>query len=60
MSVISVTRVPTWIPGAGWKRRVLRWRIDYEEMRDVPFELAKQQMVSYFIIHLLLRHRRVE
>ncbi|KAI0726382.1 cytochrome P450 [Fomitopsis betulina] len=60
MSVISVTRVPTWILGAGWKRRVLRWRIDYEEMRDVLFELAKQQMSEGSRLNLVANNLDLE
>lgn len=35
--------VPAWFPGAGWKRRALKWRADTRATCDVPFEFAKQE-----------------
>lgn len=37
--------VPTWFPGAGWKRNVHAWRVDKEEMLNKPYEWTKAQMV---------------
>ncbi|KAH9938482.1 cytochrome P450 [Fomitopsis serialis] len=42
----TLTRVPAWFPGAGWKRRALAWRRDLEAMCDLPFNYTKQQMAS--------------
>lgn len=37
--------IPSWFPGAGWKRRAEAWRADTQAMCDVPFEFAKQEML---------------
>ncbi|KZT72684.1 cytochrome P450 [Daedalea quercina L-15889] len=39
-----LTRVPTWFPGAGWKRRALAWRRDRESTFNMPFEFAKHRI----------------
>ncbi|EPT02822.1 hypothetical protein FOMPIDRAFT_54955 [Fomitopsis schrenkii] len=36
--------VPTWFPGARWKRQALLLRSDLEAVCDIPFEFTKQQM----------------
>jgi hypothetical protein len=37
--------IPSWFPGAGWKRLAETWRQDKENMINVPYEWAKQHMV---------------
>ncbi|CEL57235.1 O-methylsterigmatocystin oxidoreductase OS=Aspergillus flavus GN=ordA PE=3 SV=2 [Rhizoctonia solani AG-1 IB] len=38
--------IPSWFPGAGWKRLAETWRQDKENMINVPYEWAKQHMAS--------------
>ena len=37
--------VPSWFPGATWKRKAKLYRDYMEKMLRVPFELVKQQIV---------------
>ncbi|CAE6486506.1 unnamed protein product [Rhizoctonia solani] len=50
--------IPEWFPGTGWKQTVKAWRKEKEEMVDVPFYWAKQQIADgtapYSIIRSLL------
>jgi hypothetical protein len=39
--------VPSWFPGAGWKRKAQQWYKEFEEMNNVPFEMAKEEAVSW-------------
>ena len=38
--------VPEWLPGAGFQKRLRRWRDASHTMVDLPFEEAKMAMVS--------------
>ncbi|CCO36289.1 O-methylsterigmatocystin oxidoreductase Short=OMST oxidoreductase [Rhizoctonia solani AG-1 IB] len=38
--------VPSWFPGAGWKRKAMAWNKVGEDLINVPFEWTKQQMVN--------------
>ncbi|KAF8745190.1 cytochrome P450, partial [Rhizoctonia solani] len=38
--------VPSWLPGAGWKRKVQNWSIARENLMNVPLEWTKQQMAN--------------
>ncbi|CAE6431279.1 unnamed protein product, partial [Rhizoctonia solani] len=40
--------VPSWFPGAGWKRQVATWRREQEAMMNTPFNWTKEQMARYF------------
>ncbi|KIP07729.1 hypothetical protein PHLGIDRAFT_89231 [Phlebiopsis gigantea 11061_1 CR5-6] len=35
--------VPSWFPGASWKRKAASWRAETRAMADVPFEMAKDE-----------------
>ncbi|KAI0637905.1 cytochrome P450 [Trametes polyzona] len=37
-------RVPSWVPGAWWKRKVAEQRETFDKMADVPFDWVKKQM----------------
>ncbi|GJE84890.1 cytochrome P450 [Phanerochaete sordida] len=37
--------VPSWMPGAGWKRKAEKWRAETQAMCDDPFEFAKAEML---------------
>ncbi|KAB5590605.1 Cytochrome P450 family protein [Ceratobasidium theobromae] len=38
--------VPTWFPGAQWKRKANEWRAQTEEMLNVPYEWTKNQIAG--------------
>ncbi|PCH41344.1 cytochrome P450 [Wolfiporia cocos MD-104 SS10] len=38
--------VPTWMPGAGWKRKARDWAAELQEMYDIPYEFTKKQMAA--------------
>lgn len=37
--------VPSWVPGAGFKRRAKEWKIVADHMFDAPFEALKKSVV---------------
>jgi len=56
--------VPTWMPGAGWKKKVRAWARDLDVMCDMPYEFTKKQMVnalalreSVYVLMVTLRRR---
>ncbi|KAJ3552901.1 hypothetical protein NM688_g3906 [Phlebia brevispora] len=36
--------VPSWFPGAGWKRKIQKWYKETKDMRDVPYDMAKNKI----------------
>ncbi|ETW82115.1 cytochrome P450 monooxygenase 109, partial [Heterobasidion irregulare TC 32-1] len=36
--------IPSWFPGAGFKRQAYEWRADLKAMREQPFEMVKRRM----------------
>ncbi|RDX54448.1 cytochrome P450 [Lentinus brumalis] len=36
--------LPSWFPGAGFKRKAIQWKTKMEEFVDKPFELVKSRM----------------
>lgn len=38
--------VPSWVPGANFKRTAVSWGKTLNDMVDVPFELVKRRMAS--------------
>ncbi|KAF8598024.1 cytochrome P450 [Ceratobasidium sp. AG-I] len=38
--------VPTWFPGAGWKRNAKAWSAERDEMLRVPYDWTKTQIAS--------------
>lgn len=41
--------IPSWFPGAGWKRKAYRWRDVNHEVCCRPFNIIKSQMAS--VVH---------
>ena len=41
-----VRHIPAWFPGAGFKRKALKWRESVKEMVDEPFDVAIKHYVS--------------
>ena len=48
--------IPTWFPGAGFKRQARAWKVRFDTIMDVPFAWAKQQLVS-FPLHIIFLRR---
>ncbi|QRV77175.1 cytochrome P450 family protein [Ceratobasidium sp. AG-Ba] len=42
-AIPSLKYVPSWFPGAGWKRKAKLWRIEKDRMVNEPFEWTKTQ-----------------
>ncbi|CEL57076.1 O-methylsterigmatocystin oxidoreductase OS=Aspergillus flavus (strain ATCC 200026 / FGSC A1120 / NRRL 3357 / JCM 12722 / SRRC 167) GN=ordA PE=2 SV=1 [Rhizoctonia solani AG-1 IB] len=38
--------IPSWFPGAGWKRKAMAWNKAQEDLINVPFEWTRQQMAN--------------
>ncbi|KAF9560813.1 putative CyP450 monooxygenase [Agrocybe pediades] len=38
--------VPSWFPGAGFKRRAEEWAVNTRALRDIPFNTAKQAIAN--------------
>ncbi|QRV86904.1 cytochrome P450 family protein [Ceratobasidium sp. AG-Ba] len=37
---------PSWFPGTGWKQTAEQWRAEMDEMVNVPFDWAKEQIAQ--------------
>ena len=37
--------IPSWFPGAGFKRKAAEWRALMQEFVDIPFEFVKKDLV---------------
>lgn len=46
-SIPILKYVPSWFPGAAWKKQAEIWYDWTMKMRDIPFEKSLQQLVSY-------------
>jgi len=47
--------VPSWLPGAGFKRKAAYWGMVNKDMVEKPFLHVKDQLVSWSIIGVVLR-----
>ena len=56
--LVLVKYVPSWMPGAAWKRRGLAYRENMDRMSNVPFQFVKEQMVRgvIWVIGVVLSH----
>ncbi|CAE6504036.1 unnamed protein product [Rhizoctonia solani] len=36
--------IPSWLPGAQWKRQAFAWRLQTEQMLNVPYDWTRDQM----------------
>jgi hypothetical protein len=43
--------VPSWMPGASFKRKARKWRRLSHEMRESQFKIVKEKMVSRAIVY---------
>jgi hypothetical protein len=43
----TVRHIPTWMPGAGFKRHALRTRVKVRTMHDTPYEMVRKATVSH-------------
>ena len=48
--ICVVKHVPTWFPGAGFKRKAFEWRKLSQAMLERPFEMVKQRMASTSVL----------
>ncbi|KAG9123851.1 hypothetical protein FRC07_013767 [Ceratobasidium sp. 392] len=48
--------VPSWFPGAGWKRKADVWRAEKETMINEPFEWTKSQMARGAALPSILKN----
>lgn len=48
--------VPSWIPGAGFKKDALEWRRQLSSMQDTPFTEMKRRMVFFLISGVVSCH----
>ena len=46
VAMLAVRHIPSWFPGAGFKRQAYEWRADLKAMREQPFEMVKRRMVQ--------------
>ncbi|CAE6435246.1 unnamed protein product [Rhizoctonia solani] len=42
----SLSRVPDWFPGTGWKRTAREWGAQKDRSQSIPYEWTKSQMAS--------------
>lgn len=42
--------IPAWMPGAGFKRLALKWRVLCMALREVPYAAAREAWVGHFSI----------
>jgi len=43
--VPALKYIPSWFPGAGFKRNAIRWKAKMEEFTERPFQYVKDSMV---------------
>ena len=43
---VSVRHIPSWLPGGGWRSIADQYKLSLDEVREIPREYAKQQIVS--------------
>lgn len=44
----TVKYIPSWLPGAGFKRKAAAWKTVIERGADEPFQWVKNSMVGRF------------
>lgn len=42
-----VKHVPAWMPGAGWKRKAVKWRTLMQEAKNRPYDMLQEQIVRF-------------
>ncbi|KAG8738891.1 hypothetical protein FRC10_006408 [Ceratobasidium sp. 414] len=45
-TIVWLKYIPSWFPGAAWKRTANAWRKEIDQMVNVPFNWAKNQIAS--------------
>lgn len=51
---IVVKYVPTWLPGAGFKREAKQWRQQLDQLAHTPFNIVKDEVVSFVLLYHFL------
>jgi hypothetical protein len=49
----AVKHIPTWFPGAGFKRNAIVWKAKMEEFVQKPYDYLKNNMVGVHIFSQL-------
>jgi hypothetical protein len=44
-----VRYVPSWFPGASWKRLAVGWAADFRRFLDNPVDIVKKELVRTFV-----------
>ena len=52
---VSVKYVPSWFPGAGFKRKAAEWKKELAKIDTIPHAWAKEQIVRLQILFLSKR-----
>ena len=52
--VPSLRYIPSWFPGAAFKRQAESWRATLNEMVDIPYNYVKRRMASTRPLRFLL------
>lgn len=47
-----VRYVPSWFPGASWKRNVAVWAEDVRRLKDNPISMVKKELVSALVLRV--------
>lgn len=50
---VSVKHIPTWMPGAGFKRQAAVWKTQMEQFVNEPYEMVKDRVVRACIVRAL-------
>jgi hypothetical protein len=47
-AIYAVRHIPTWFPGAAFKRNALKWKAKLEDFVNKPYDFTKKNMVMPF------------
>ena len=50
-----VKYIPSWLPGAGFKRKAKEYATVLRDLVEIPHSYAKSQLVSYLVSHVRVR-----
>lgn len=46
----ALRHIPTWFPGAGFKRNAIKWKAKIDEFADRPYEYVKNSIVGVRLV----------
>lgn len=50
LTLLIVKYIPSWFPGAGFKKEANAWKQMTDNMIDLPYAAVKQEIVTRFVI----------